>query len=211
MGLDVVHIQLSKEIIEDDDFLNIEDWGIDCNVSIENYSEYITNIEDTEIDKNILIIKKAEDYARIIEEGYILEDKIIDVFIGNKFKWDWESIVKKYFVDNNIENWSNTIITIGSKDLEFMTASTIKTVTVKGMYYSEVGHQRNGMNEIFHNDFTEFFLWGNKRDFLKAYECLDDSRYCDRDENTLKEMQEYFKDRFINSFIFGKSLLMVSF
>ena len=92
-----------------------------------------------------------------------------------------------------------------------MTASTLKTVIVKGVYYNEVGYQRKGMNGIFYNDYTKYFLWGNKEDFIKAYDCLDDSGYYDRDENTLNEMQEYFKENFLDNYIFGKSLLLVSF
>ena len=207
MGLDVKHIQLTKEIIGYDYFLYTKDWNIDCNVSIENYEEYIQDIEDTEIDKEILIIKKKEDYDKIIKEGLILENQILEVFIGDKFKWDWEKIIKKYFDDNKIKNASDKIITIGSKDLEFMTASTLKTVMVKGVYYNEVGYQRKGMNGIFYNDYTKYFLWGNKEDFIKAY----DSGYCDNDENTLKEMQEYFKENFLDNYIFGKSLLLASF
>jgi hypothetical protein len=211
MGLDVKHIQLTKEIMGYDYFLYTKDWNIDCNVSIENYEEYIQDIEDTEIDKDILIIKKKEDYDKIIKEGLILENQILEVFIGDKFKWDWEKIIKKYFDDNKIKNASDKIITIGSKDLEFMTASTLKTVMVKGVYYNEVGYQRKGMNGIFYNDYTKYFLWGNKEDFIKAYDCLDDSCYCDSDENTLKEMQEYFKENFLDNYIFGKSLLLASF
>jgi hypothetical protein len=92
-----------------------------------------------------------------------------------------------------------------------MTASILKTVIVKGIYYNEVGYQRRGMNEIFYNDFIEYILWGNKENFLKAYDCIDDSGYCDSNENTLKEMQKYFNENFLDNYVFGKSLLMVSF
>ena len=211
MGLDINHIQLTREITGYDYFLYTEDWNIDCNVSLSNYDKYIQDIEDTEIDKEILIIKKPEDYNKIIKEKLIEENKIMEVFIGEKFKWEWEKIIMKYFKDNNIKNGSDKIFTISSNNFEYMTASTLKTIIVKGIYYNEIGYQRKGMNSIFYNDFTEYGLWGKKEDFLKAYDCLDESGYCDSDKNTLKEMQEYFMENFLNNYVFGKSLLNVSF
>lgn len=215
MGLDVNHYKLTKFPENKDDFIIFDDnWDIDCNVSIENYREFITDIEDEEIDKDILIIKKEDDYDKILKEGLISEDNIIKVFVGEKHKWIWKQIINDYINENKIKNVWDEIITIGSKDLEFMTVSTYKSVIVKGMYYNEIGYQRKSMcdkfYEIFQNGIYSFY--GKKEDFDLAYDCVGGDWY---EKNwgidTVNEIRQYFKENFIDKYEFGKSLLSVSF
>jgi hypothetical protein len=73
------------------------------------------------------------------------------------------------------------------------------------IYFKEVGYQRKGMNKKFISEFENEKLYFSKDDVIKAYHFIEpNSNY------SLQELQDYFKDHFIENFIEGESVFFIS-
>jgi hypothetical protein len=90
-----------------------------------------------------------------------------------------------------------------------------RTTLVMGVWYEEVGCRRKGMSKEFyeHFDHPELCFWGRKEDFEFAGSCVMADEFYEktRSPETILEAEKNFKENFVDSFVFGQSLMWISF
>ena len=104
---------------------------------------------------------------------------------------------------------------IETEGLVYRTISFGELTKVQVVPYREVGYQRKGMNALFYETFrnsNSYFLWGKQEDFELAYSCIENEwgrkLYGDW---VVENLKRNFKENFLDTFEFGKSLLNTSF
>lgn len=75
----------------------------------------------------------------------------------------------------------------------------------KVIYFETKGYQRKGMSVEFFLDFKNDELHFDLQSIERAYEYLKQDHI-----NTLEELQRNFQENFINNFVEGKSLFLIS-
>ncbi len=212
MGLDISHLQLSLTPNENNDFLNIDDWDADCNVPLENYSKYITTIDDLEFNKTLAIFKNEADFEMLKKANRYEDLGYLKVFIGEQtdhLRYD----VSKYATKHKLDKLEKIVLITEQEGIKYHTISFGEAIKVQGVYYKDdVGYQRKGMSNLFYDHFKKNMLWGRKEDFELAYTCVADEWYLKHwGAANVAEMRANFKENFVDKFEFGKSLLCVSF
>jgi hypothetical protein len=75
----------------------------------------------------------------------------------------------------------------------------------KVIYFEQKGYQRKGMKAKFYSVFENDKLYFDLESVRQAYNYLEEDHI-----NSLKELQQNFKENFIDNFIEGKSIFHVS-
>lgn len=202
MGLDVMHYKLTHSPKDLGDFLTLEDWDFDCNVPISNYKNYITDIEEYCFDKRILIVKNNYDLEILNNVEFTNVDSYMHVFVGEE-NAAMKQRIENYIQTHQLHNLERSGLNIEHNNIQYSSISFGHLITVKGVYFNEVGYQRKSMNAEFYKKFNKY-LWGKKEDFELAYNCVDSEMY-------YKKARAHFKKYFLDTFEFGKSLLCASF
>ena len=205
MGLDVSHLQLTLTPRDKDDFLEVKDWDLDCNVPLQNYSKYITTIDDFDHTNWLAIIENEKQFEKLKQtESFDWFEK---VFIG-ALNDNMQKQLERYIVNQKLEKLERTQNSITCEGITYHLISFRKPVKVQGVYYVEVGHQRKGMSNLYYGYFKTWGLWGKKEDFDFAYACVGDEWYLEHwGQDAVNEMTRKFKEDFVDKFEFGKSLL----
>jgi hypothetical protein len=76
---------------------------------------------------------------------------------------------------------------------------------IKGIFLREIGYQRKGMKSKFYVDFENGKRYFKLQDVEKAYSYLKADHI-----NSLKDLQENFKRKFIGNFVEGESVFWAS-
>ena len=76
---------------------------------------------------------------------------------------------------------------------------------VQGIYFEEVGYQRKGMSNAFYKQFPPDYLSDDKLIFEKLYDMVSGDHIDD-----LAIRQSEFRSGFLNNFVQGESLVMLS-
>jgi hypothetical protein len=211
MGLDITHYKLSLSPNDKGNQCTIEDWDLDCNVSLKHYSKYITDIWEYDFDKAIAIVKNEQVLENLKKSELFDEKNLKKVFVGSinsKMRADISRYIKTEKLDK-LEMLECKTTTNGIKYREIAFG---KKVIKKGFYYDEVGNQCRGMNNYFYDNFRKYLFWGEKKDFDLAYECVGGDFYIDCwGQEAVDEMKAKFKADFVDKFVFGQSILCASF
>lgn len=212
MGLDITHYMLSHSPNDEGTQLSIEDWDSICNVPLENFSKYITDVWEYDFDKTIAIVKDEQTLEKLKMDETFSEMDYMAVFIGtinNKLRTDLATFIK----NEKLDRLEKSGFTIESNGIKYSELSFGERVKKKGFYYDEVGYQRQGMNKLFYDTFrTNIFLWGENKDFDLAYECVGGDYYKDSwSQEALDSLKANFKANFVDKFVFGQSILNTSF
>jgi hypothetical protein len=202
MGLDVTHYKLTHSPKDLGDYLTLEGWDFDCNVPISNYKNYITDIEEYNLYKSILIVKNNNDLEKLKNIAFTDLDSYMHIFVGEENAAMQEKI-ENYVKKHQLHNLERNGLNIEHNNIEYSSILFSRLETVKGVYFNEVGYQRKSMNAEFYKKFNRY-LWGKKEDFELAYNCIESKLY-------YKEARAHFKTNFLDTFEFGKSLLCASF
>lgn len=212
MGLDVSHQQLTLTPVNKNDFYTIDDWDLDCNVSLKHYSKYITTIDDLDFDKTIVLVKSEEDYEALKKLKCFGESDFLKVFVG-ELSDKTKTQIGKFIVSQKLDKLETIHLGCEHDGIKYHTISFGEPIKVQGMYYiDDVGYQRKGMSNQFYDAFRKYMLWGEKSDFDLAYTFVKDEWYVDSNGQSISMgTKKYFKDHFLDKFEFGKSLLCVSF
>lgn len=210
MGLDVSHIHLTLTPTDKNDFLYIDDWELDCNVPLQCYSKYITDIEDWEFNKSIAVVDSEEALEKLQQSDSFKEANYLTTFIRyseEKLQKEIAKFVEKFHLDKlrteqlEVKKEGIKYHTIGFADLKYC----------RGLYFDEIGELWTGMNDQFYKIFLEQLLWGKKEDFELAYACVGDEWYVEVwGEESVNKMRMNFKENFVDKFEFGRSLLCVT-
>ena len=210
MGLDVSHLQFTLTPNDNGDFFRIDDW--DCNVPLENYSKYITTIDDLDFSISLAVVKNEEDFEKLKKTDGLNSTDYIEVFVGELNETMREQI-SKFIVSQKLDSLDALRLGCEHDGLKYHTISFGKPIKVQGIYYiDDIGYQRKGMNNLFYEKFKKHMLWGRKEDFELAYTCVGDNWYIKNwGQDAVDEMKKNFRENFIDNFEFGKSLLCVSF
>lgn len=212
MGLDIAHYKLSHSPNDEGNQLTVGDWDSICNVPLEHFSKYITDVWEYDFDKTIAIVKDEQTLEKLKTNKTFSEMEYMAVFIGsidNKLETDLATFIK----NEKLDKLEKSGLTIESNGIKYSELSFGERVIKKGFYYDEVGYQRQGMNKLFYDTFrTNIFLWGEKKDFDLAYECVGGDYYKDSwSQEALDRLKANFKTSFVDKFVFGQSILNTSF
>ena len=212
MGLDITHYKLSHSPNDEGNQLTVEDWDSICNVPLEHFSKYINDIWEYDFDKTIAIVKDEQTLEKLKMDETFSEMDYMAVFIGtidNKLRTDLATFIK----NEKLDKLENSGFTVESNGIKYSELSFGERVIKKGFYYDEVGYQRQVMNKLFYDTFrTNIFLWGEKKDFDLAYECVGGDYYKDCwSQEALDRLKANFKTTFVDKFVFGQSILNTSF
>ncbi len=82
MGLDISHKQLTLIPNDKGYFFTIDDWDLDCNVSLKHFSKYIMTIDDLNFDKTIAIVENEKQFEKPKRTEWFSETEYLKVFIG---------------------------------------------------------------------------------------------------------------------------------
>lgn len=169
MGLDITHYKLSHSPNDEGNQLTVEDWDSICNVPLEHFSKYITDIWEYDFDKTIAIVKDEQTLEKLKTDQLFDEMGYMAVFVGttdNKLRTNLAAFIK----NEKLDKLEQSGFTIESNGIKYSELSFGERVKKKGFYYDEVGYQRQGMNKLFYDTFnTNIFLWGEKKDFDLAF------------------------------------------
>jgi hypothetical protein len=212
MGLDITHYKLSHSPNDEGNQWTIEDWNSICNVPLEHFSKYITDVWEYDFDKSIAIVKDEQTLEKLKKDKEFSEMDYMAVFVGSqnrKMGIDLATFIK----NEKLDKLEQSGFTIESNGIKYSELSFGERVKKKGFYYDEVGYQRQGMNKLFYDTFrTNIFLWGEKKDFDLAYECVGGEYYKDNwSQEALDRLKANFKANFVDKFVFGQSILNTSF
>jgi hypothetical protein len=211
MGLDISHDKFTLEPNEESDYIIIDDWDINCNVPLEAYSNFITLIDQANHDKNIAVFKDEHDYECLIKAGSITEKDYIKVFFG-QYDNRLQKNIQNYIKSQSLHKIDSFELDVERAGIKYHSIFFGEMEKIEGLYYNEIGTQRKGMSELFYEHFRKYLFWGNKEDFDLAFSCLDGGAYLEAfGQKYVIEMQEKFSKNFVEQFVFGQSLLTVSF
>ena len=212
MGLDISHIHLTSNPVNESDFLYIEDWKTECNVPLEIYSNYIQEIDDLDFSKSIIIIENEIDLEKLIKTDSFNPADYLKIFIGqsdDQMKKNIDSYIKK----ENFEELKLSKMSCEHDKLKYQIISFGEPIKSKGIYYIDnIGYQRKAMNNQYYELFKKFELRGKIEDFELAHSCIGGDWYIEHwGIKAIEELKRNFEKNFINKFQFGKSLLWNSF
>lgn len=211
MGLDVTHYMLSHSPNDEGRQLTIEDWDLDCNVPLQYYSKFITDVWEYDFDKTIVIVENEQVLENLKKREFFNEMNYMEVFVGSqnsKMRTDLASYIK----NEKLDKLERTGFKIKHDGIEYSEISFGEQVIKKGFFYDEVGYQRQGMNKLFYDTFKKYLFWGKKIDFDLALECVGEDFYIDCwGQEAVAETKAIFKTDFVDKFVFGQSILCVSF
>lgn len=211
MGLDVTHYKFSHSPNDKGNQCTIEDWDLDCNVSLQNYSKFITDIWEYDFDKTIAIVKNERVLENLKKCEFFNEGNYIKIFIGS-LNSKMQTDLARYIQDEKLDKLKKTDFMARHDDIEYRQISFGELVTKKGFFYDRVGYQCRGMNNLFYDTFTKYLFWGEKKDFDLAYECVGGDWYIDYwGQEDVDEMKAKFRANFVDKFVFGQSILCASF
>jgi hypothetical protein len=209
MGLDLYHVIPSAKIDESFDYFTIDELGENPGF-LYKHQHLIAEVEDFEQDleilvfpdlaTKILVLEKQKSYSEmpnLIGEIAFLQAQINQIAIDNSFP-DKEPAIMK-IVDNLFAK--DTLREVSYHSISFESAPK----TIKVLFYSEKGHQRKGMSSNFYNDFANNKLYFDKESVVKAYSYLDPTG-----GGSKADLQQYFKGNFVDNFIEGESVFLVS-
>lgn len=120
-------------------------------------------------------------------------------------------IINKYVEHQKLDKLVKSQYSTERNGLTYHVISFGETIKIQGVYYVNVADQRKGMNNFFYTTFKEYLLWGKKEDFDLAYDCIDVEYFSVFGEKGGIDALSNFKDKFVDNFDFGKSLLSPSF
>lgn len=212
MGLDVSHLQLTLTPNDKGDFFTIDDWDLDCNVSLKHFSKYITTIDDLDFNKSIAIVKNEKQYEKLKKTEWFSGIEYLKVFIGELNDTMQEQLAK-FIVSQKLDKLETSELGCEHDGIKYHTISFGDPIKVQGVYYiDDIGYQRKGMNQLFYDTFKKYLLWGKKEDFDLAYTCVADDWYLEHwGQDAVNDMKKNFKENFVDKYEFGKSLLCASF
>lgn len=212
MGLDINHLQLTLTENNKGDYFYIEDWDSTCNVPLENYSKYITTVEEFDFNKTLAIIKNEELFEKLKKAQWFDASGYLKIFIGDMNATMKEQL-NKFIVSQNLDKLEKIELGCEHDGLAFYTMSFGEPIQVKAVkYIDSIGYQRRGMNNLFYDAFNKYLLWGKKEDFEFAYTFIGNEWYLEYfGEESVNRMKRNFKENFLDKYEFGKSLLCVSF
>ena len=218
MGLNIYHYRIIDLPEESDDFIRIDDWDDYCNLPLKCYKNYIKDIEDIELDKYILMVKDEKALEKMLLDREISKEDILEVIFGNPNREIFEKYLEEYIKSNKIENIGNKIITeyenMPPANIKNISVASFKKITVKGLYYKEIGYQRKNMGDNFYELFkNKYIFFGKKEDFDLAYDCVcNDDWYLEHfSKKDIIEIRKEFKENFVDKYIFGNSIMFIDF
>lgn len=189
----------------------IEDWDLDCNVSLKHYSKYITDIWEYDFDKAIAIVKNEQVLEALKKCKTFDEMNYMAVFVGSQDS-KMRTNLASYIKNEKLDKLEKSGFKIKHDGIEYREISFGERVIKKGFFYDEVGYQRKGMNNLFYDTFKKYLFWGERKDFDLAFECVEDDYYIDYlGQEVDTEAKAQFKTDFVDKFVFGQSILCVSF
>ncbi|MDY6801863.1 MAG: hypothetical protein SVU94_11670 [Bacteroidota bacterium] len=212
MGLSTSHYKLTFEPQDENDFLLIEDWDESCNVPLKHYARFITDVKEYDFNKSILIVNSLEKLNRLETKDWFSSKNFLNVFINTN-----ENLLNKeinsFIAAHGLDKYEKIRVTTEVGGIEYDTLSFGEEVTKKGIYFNVVGDQSKWMSTKFYDTFKqECWLWGKKEDFELAYNCVGGEWYIQTfGLNEVNSLKKKFKRDFIDNFVFGQSLLSVSF
>ncbi len=212
MGLDVSHIKLTTKPNDKGDYFYIDDWELDCNVSLKHYSKFITTIDDFDFNKTIAIVKNEEQFEKLKNKEWFGFGDYLKIFIG-ELNNQMQKNIRNFINLQKMDSLETIQLSNEHNQIEYYTISFGEPIKIKGIYYiDDIGYQRKGMNNQFYDVFKKYMLWGNKQDFDLAYSCVSNEWHLEHwGLEAVNGMKKNFKDNFIGKYEFGKSLLSVSF
>jgi hypothetical protein len=212
MGLDVSHIQLIFQPDAKGNFFYIDDWDLDCNVPLKNYSKYIRTIDDLDFNKTLAIVNNEEQFEMLKKTEWFNGLDYLNVFVG-ELNDNMREQISRFVENQKLTKLETSELSCEHDGIKYHTISFGEPIKVKGIYYmDDIGYQSRGMNTLFYETFKKYMLWGQKEDFELAYTCVGDEWYLEiLGEKEVEEMRLNFKENFVDKFEFGKSLLNVSF
>jgi hypothetical protein len=212
MGLDISHIQLTLKPNDIGDFFTIDEWDLDCNVSLKHFSKYITTIDDLNFDKTIAIVENEKQLEKLKKTQWFSETEYLKVFIG-KLNDKMQTKLAEFIVAQKLDKLENSQLGCEHDGVKYHTISFGEPHKVQGVYYlDDIGYQNKGMSKLFYDSFKKYMLWGKKGDFDLAYNCVADEWYLDNwGQDAVNDMKKNFKENFVDKYKFGKSLLYVSY
>jgi hypothetical protein len=147
-----------------------------------------------------LVLNGNENYSDIpalIGDIANLQEQINQIAAGNSVAGKEPTI---------LEITDNLLIKGASKEICYHSISYETTPnTIKVLFYSKKGHQRKGMNSKFYKDFVNGKLYFDKNSVVKAYSYFDTTL-----GDSKAELQQQFKENFIDNFIEGESIFFCS-
>lgn len=209
MGLDIFHVIPSIKTDESFDYLNLDEF-VDNKEFLQNYQHLITDIEYFDREFEILVFpdlatktlvsktnKSYSDIPNLVGDLTYLQEHANQLAADNAFPDKKPTILKIV----------NNLLTKDKSKEVYYHSITYKSPpkTKKVLFYSVKGYQRKGMNSKFIKDFVNEKLYFDKNSLLKAYSYLDPTWSDDK-----TELQQHFKETFIDNFIEGESIFFIS-
>jgi hypothetical protein len=115
MGLDISHCQLTLTPNDVCDFFTIETWDIDCNLPIDVYSKYLTNIKDIDFGRVKAIVKNEYELEVLSKTELFNAAEYYKILIGgldSDVRKDLERFIKSENLDKleRLELKNNTMV-----------------------------------------------------------------------------------------------------
>ena len=205
MALDLHHVIPSIKLDESFDYLTIDEFNGNQQF-LQQHQHLVTEIEDYEHDFEILVfpdlatktlvLETHENFAGIpslVGDITHLQEQINQIAAKHSVPGKAPTILD--ITDHLFAN--DTLKEICYYSITYETAPHI----IKALFYSKKGHQRKGMNNKFYKDFVNGKLYFDKDSVVKAYSYFDP---------TQAELQQQFKENFIDNFIEGESIFFCS-
>jgi hypothetical protein len=212
MGLDISHCQLTLTPNDVRDFFTVETWDIDCNLPIDVYSKYLTDIKDIDFGRIIAIVKNEYELEVLSKTEWFNAAEYYKIFIG-ELNTNVRNDLERFIKIENLDKLERLELKNEHDGVEYHTISFGEDIIKKGFYYNDIGYQRKRMNDLFYELFKDGpWLLGKKEDFDLAYSCVGGDWYIENwGQEAVDKMREDFKRDFIDKFEYGKSLLTLSF
>lgn len=211
MGLDVTHVKLTREPIEKGDYYLLDEWESCCNVPLKHYEKFITDVEVFDFDKTIAIFNNEADLEQLKRNNLFNEQSCMKIFIG-KIDERLKKQVKSYIAREGLDKLEMLQLGTEVQNVKYHDISFGKKIMRKGFYLKVIGTQRKGMDPYFYKEFKRFLLYGKKEDFELAYSCVGNKFFLETfGKEEVQQMRNNFRKNFIDNYVFGESLLEVSF
>lgn len=211
MGLDVYHYKLTHEPSDLEDYILVGDWEQKCNVPFEKYQGYKQQKCIRKLVDSITIFKTEADKRRYLEIPIFIFDPD-DLMLVEERETDLagtiDSLIKKHGLQGYIQDdYVSRIDNISTRIISFE-----KDLLQDVVYYEECGYQRKGMGGIFFDYFKKYEYFGKREDFEVANSCVNGAWYGYTPESQgLKELRLEFKEQFVDTYEYGRSLLHACF
>lgn len=210
MGLEVFHYMLTHTPNNSGNHFFVGEWELDCNVALDHYSGFITDIGDYNFDKIIAIVQNDEDHEKLKKTEWFIEMEFMKVFIGD-IDDNMQKTLAEYIVREKLDKLQISELGAVHDGIKYHMISFGEHVMRKGVYYEEVGYLPYGMSGRFYRRFRKYYLWGKQEDFDLAYACIEDDGYPEDYPEKINYHKVNFKENFLDKFVFGQSLLVASF